>query len=186
MRRFLRALLPEWVLVVESIEVPESLSLGARPQYEASLPSLWKRLMSIEATSAAAVFGPMPGTASRHWHVSSPPSLRLSSSASSVRSASASAISAASSFTAMPSASGCRPLLADAHAASQRASLAAFVAPCLAQAAPYALLPASAIPAAPPSSESTSSVHAAERSAAASKAGSDSRCECQADFPLVG
>ena len=66
MSRFFRALLPARVLVTELGEVPESLSSGARPQYAASLLPPLKRLMSIEATRAAAVFGPMPGTVSRH------------------------------------------------------------------------------------------------------------------------
>ena len=84
------------------------------------------------------------------------------------------AISSASSLTTRSSLAGWQHDSAEAHAAFQNASLASFAAPPLAQAAPQLLLPAAAMPAAPPKAASTSSVHAAERSAAASKAGSDS------------
>ena len=64
-RRFLSSLLPHLDEVAELSDVPDCLLFGARPTNDASLSWLEKRLMSMPATRAEAVLGPMPGIVRR-------------------------------------------------------------------------------------------------------------------------
>lgn len=87
----------------DDIDVPDCRLRGASPQYDASLSWLGKSAMSMDVTSSDAVFGPIPGTVSRHPYVSSDTSSSDTSAVSAPISAEFSVILPASSRTARSS-----------------------------------------------------------------------------------
>ena len=57
---------PRLDALTDLTDVPELLTLGAMPQYEARWSWSGNLPMSTDTASCAAVLGPMPGTVSRH------------------------------------------------------------------------------------------------------------------------